>query len=480
MFAGNCNGAHGRPNKVMVIGLDCAEPDLMFSRFRGQLPHLEKLMARGVWGRLRSCDPPHTVPAWSVMMSSKDPGTLGIYGYRNRMDYSYDKMTFATSAAVREPLVWDHLGRAGKKVILLGVPQTYPPRPVNGLMVSCFLTPSINSNYTYPPELKQEIAEIAHPFLLDVPDFRTADHQRLRDDIFLMTQQHFVLARHFLKTRPWDFFMMVEIGNDRIHHAFWQFVDPKHSRYQPGNRWENVIPDYYKFVDLHIGQLLKEVPEDTTILVVSDHGAKPMEGGICVNEWLIQQGYLVLKEYPKQPKKLTDQDIDWSRTQAWGEGGHYARIFLNVQGREPQGIIPPSQYEAVREKLAREIAAIPDAVGRPIGTQVFKPEQLYRRIKGIPPDLMAYFGQLRWRSVGTVGLGSLHTFDNDTGPDDANHSEEGLFILAGPDIPAGKPHECHHIQITDIAPTLLKLFGLEVPEDMQGKPLSFVGMKSRR
>ena len=98
---------NGKKSKVMVIGLDCAEPTLVFERLRGLLPNLEKLMARGVSGRLRSCDPPHTVPAWSVMMSSKDPGTLGIYGYRNRSDYSYTKMFFATANAVREPLVWD-------------------------------------------------------------------------------------------------------------------------------------------------------------------------------------------------------------------------------------------------------------------------------------------------------------------------------------------------------------------------------------
>jgi len=141
---------NGKGRKVVVIGLDCATPQLMFDRYRGMLPNLERLMAGGMWGRLRSCDPPITVPAWSVMMSSKDPGTLGIYGFRNRCDHSYDKMAFATGAAVREPRVWDHLGKADKHVVCLGVPGTFPPRPVNGVMVGCFLTPGTASNYTYP------------------------------------------------------------------------------------------------------------------------------------------------------------------------------------------------------------------------------------------------------------------------------------------------------------------------------------------
>src|SRR5207249_10673061 len=127
---------HDADRKVVVIGLDCLEPSLLFERFRGELPHLEGLMAKGMSGRLRSCDPPITVPAWSSMMSSKDPGTLGIYGFRNRSDYSYDKMAFATGASIRERRIWDYLGDAGKKVILLGIPQTYPPRPDNGIMVA--------------------------------------------------------------------------------------------------------------------------------------------------------------------------------------------------------------------------------------------------------------------------------------------------------------------------------------------------------
>jgi predicted AlkP superfamily phosphohydrolase/phosphomutase len=457
---------NGKKRRIAVIGLDCAEPKLVFERFRGQLPNLERLMTRGAYGRLRSCDPPITVPAWSVMLSSKDPGTLGIYGFRNRSDHSYDKMAFATGASVREPRVWDYLSKAGKQVILLGIPGTYPPRPVNGLMVSCFLTPSIDSNYTYPAELKQEIAQVVHPYMVDCPDFRTENKDRLKDDIYRMTSKRFSLARHFLKTKPWDFFMMVEMGTDRVHHAFWKFTDPTHSKYQPGNPWENVIRDYYKYVDDQIGQLIRELPSDTIILVVSDHGAKCMDGGICINEWLIQQGYLVLHEYPQKPTRFADLKVDWAKTKAWSEGGYYARVFINVQGREPQGCVATSEYQAFRDKLAREIESIPDEKNQPIGTRVLKPEQLYRRINGIAPDLFAYFGQLRWRSVGTVGLRTIQTFENDTGPDDANHAEEGIYILSGPGIPAGTRWD--GAQLMDIAPTVLRLFDMEVPSDMQG------------
>jgi predicted AlkP superfamily phosphohydrolase/phosphomutase len=453
--------------KIVVIGLDCATPELVFDRYRGKLPNLERLMARGMWGRLRSCDPPITVPAWSVMMSSKDPGTLGIYGFRNRSDYSYTKLAFATGTAVREPRVWDYLSAAGKDVIVLGVPGTFPPRPVKGVMVGCFLTPDINSNYTYPAEVKNEIDREVGPYMVDVPNFRTDDKARLRDDIYRMTEKRFKLARYFLRTKPWDFFMMVEMGTDRIHHAFWKYCDPGHPRFEPGNPWEKVIDDYYEYVDREIGELLNTVPSDALVLVVSDHGAKAMDGGICINEWLVQKGYLVLKEYPKKPTPFAGLNVDWARTRAWSEGGYYARVFFNIKGREPQGTIGPEEVEAFREQLGREIAAIPDDKGQPIGTQIFKPGDLYHKINGVAPDLLVYFGGLRWRSVGTVGPGMIQTFENDTGPDDANHAEEGIYILSGPGLPAGR--EWHGGQLMDVAPTLLHLAGLPVPADMQGK-----------
>src|SRR5690349_19965892 len=134
-------------------------------------------------------------------------------------------MSRATSLAVRVPLLGDHLDRAGKRVILIGVPRTSPAKPANYLVVTDFLPLSIESNYTYPPELKAEIAGLAdvHPYEFDVSDFRAPEKGRIRDALVRMTDKRFALASHLLTTRPWDFFMMVEIGTDRVHHAFWQY-----------------------------------------------------------------------------------------------------------------------------------------------------------------------------------------------------------------------------------------------------------------
>jgi predicted AlkP superfamily phosphohydrolase/phosphomutase len=460
--------------KVAIIGLDCAEPSLVFDRYAKRLPNLSRLRDQGLWGKLRSSDPPITVPAWMSMMSSRDPGALGYYGFRNRADRSYDKLTIATALAVKEPLLWDYLGKAGKQVILLGVPQTYPPRPVNGLMVTDFLTPSIESQYTYPPELKQEIAALpdVHPYMFDVGGFRSNDKDKIRDDMHRMTVKRFNLARHLVTTKPWDFFMMVEMGTDRVHHAFWQYMDPEHHRYEKGNPYESVIEDYYVAVDEQIGRLLELLPPETNVLVVSDHGAKCMDGGIVINEWLIKNGYLFLHEYPSAPCRFEALKVDWSKTTAWGDGGYYGRLFLNVKGREPNGAVDPADYEQTRSRLIAELEALGGPDGKPIGTKVHRPEDLYAgEVRGAaPPDLFVYFGDLRWRSVGTVGGGAIYTFENDTGPDDANHAQDGLIVVNGPGIPHRGPLE--GLQLMDVTPTVLRLFGLEVPSQLQGHAIA--------
>ncbi|PYL44516.1 MAG: phosphodiesterase [Verrucomicrobia bacterium] len=462
----------GRP-RVMLIGLDCAAPELVFDRWLNDLPNLKCLCQNGVHGLLRSCDPPITVPAWSVMMSSKSPGRLGVYGFRNRADHSYDRYLIANSLAIKEDRVWDILSRSGKRSIVIGVPGTYPPQPLNGLLIGDFLTPDISCNYTHPAELKDEIARVVGEYVLDVRDFRSGNKAKILADIYEMTRKRFQVARHLLAKEDWDFFMMVEMGVDRIHHAFWDDMDPAHRFYQPGNQFENAIHDYYQEVDDEIGKLLAFADETTAVLVVSDHGAKRMDGGICVNEWLIANGYLSLTEKPASPVPLSKAKVDWSRTKAWGDGGYYARVFLNVAGREPNGTVAPEDYEKVREELAAGLKAIPGENGQKIGTQVFRPEELYKEVRGVAPDLIVYFGDLYWRSVGTIGDGNIHTFKNDTGPDGANHAENGIFLFqpAGDGIPGGR--QIKGLRITDIAPTILQLFGLPVPQGMEGTALTW-------
>ncbi len=455
--------------RVMIIGLDCAEPSLVLGRFRDQLPTLSALADAGAYGRLESVVPPITVPAWSCMMSSRTPGDLGIYGFRNRADHSYDGLFIANGAAVKEPRLWDILGRRGLRSIVLGVPGTFPVRPLNGVMVSCFLTPSTQSQYTFPPALRNEVEDVVGEYLFDCTEFRTEDKDDLLRQIYEMTDRRFKLADHFLSTKPWELFAMVEMGTDRIHHGFWKDMDPAHRKHVPDGAYERAILDYHVHVDSLLGDLLRHADDETAVLVVSDHGAKRMDGGIRINEWLRQEGLLSLQREPEDRSSTRDCGIDWPRTRVWAEGGYYSRVFLNVEGREPEGTIPAADYERFRDELIERISAIPDELGRPIPTKVFRPEDVYPEINGVAPDLIVHFGDLYWRAVGTVGGDEgIYTFDNDTGPDDANHAQHGMFILRAPGVEPGLREGAH---LLDVAPTVLELLGQPVPQAMRGASL---------
>lgn len=455
--------------KLAIIGLDCGTPQLLFDEFAADMPHLAELLARSAWGPMESIAPPITVPAWSCMLSGRTPGELGIYGFRNRADHSYDRLSIATSAHVRVPRVWDLVGASGRDSVLLGVPGTYPPPRLRGWAVGDFLSPSTATDWTYPSSLGAEVERVGGPYMLDVVDFRSVEKERVARQVLDMTEQRFRVARHLATSREWTLFAMVDMGPDRLHHGFWADCQADHPRFDPNGPRRSVFRDYYRALDAHLGALLESFDDDTAVLLVSDHGAQPMIGGFCINEWLRQRGLLALSTDVDARTPIAEAPIDWSRTIAWADGGYYARVFLNVAGREPAGVVAPADYESVRQEIGDAIEAVTDHEGRPMGNRALRPEDLYPEVNGVAPDLIVYLGDLRWRSVGTLGLGSgLYTFENDTGPDDANHAPTGVFALSGPGIATGRLDD---LSIYDVAPTVQRLLDLEAPPGQGGRVL---------
>lgn len=452
-------------SKVAVIGLDCVPPELLFDKWLDKLPNIKSIISSGIHGELESTIPAITCPAWTSMVTSRNPGQLGIYGFRNRPAYNYDGLVFVNSRIIKEEPVWNILSKQNKKVIVIGVPQTYPPSPVNGCMISCFLTPGTSCDYTYPPELKNEVESVADGYKLDVKDFRTYDKAPVLSEVYEMTRKRFKVAGHFVRKREWDFFMMVEIGPDRMHHAFWKYHDKTHPQYEPGHEYEDAIFNYYLYLDEKIGEFVALLDDNTTVFIVSDHGVKRMDGGICINEWLINNGYLKLHHYPKEITPINKFMIDWDKTIAWGEGGYYGRIFMNVKGREPRGVIARQNYENVRNELVRKLEDLRNQFGKLINTKAFKPEDIYTKCNNIPPDLIVYYGDLAWRSIGSVGHPTIWASENDTGPDYANHSQFGVFIM-NDGVKRGEKRNGLHI--TDVAPTILNRMGIDVPLSMEG------------
>jgi predicted AlkP superfamily phosphohydrolase/phosphomutase len=454
--------------KILVVGLDCASPEILFSDDR--LVNIRRVMDAGCYGKLESVIPPITIPAWMCMATSQDPGSLGVYGFRNRSDYSYDGLEIVNARSIRDVTIWDQIAMEGGRSVLIGVPPSFPPRKVNGISIGCMLTPDTAKDvYTHPASVRDEIASLVGEYPVDVKGFRTGDKDWLRDSIYDMTRKHFDVVRHYVEHAEWDYFEFVEIGVDRIHHGFWKHHDPSHKQYEPGNPHESVIRDYYRYIDRELGRVFELLDEDTVVLIMSDHGARALDGGFCVNEWLVQNGLLVLNERPATVTPFGQLDVDWSRTKAWSEGGYYGRVFLNVQGREPQGVILQEDYESFRDELKQMFETLPDDAGNPMGTTVFKPEELYANVRNVAPDLVVHFGDLAWRAIGGVGYPSVYIQENDTGPDDCNHAQFGAFVLASSNNPL--QGEVDGVHLLDLAPTLLELAGHDIPTSMQGRSL---------
>ncbi len=447
--------------RLAIFGVDSVPPELLFDKLLPRLPNLRRIYDSGFHARLRTCDPPITVPAWMVMMTGKSPGELGIYGFRHRKGSSYTEGYIVNSTHVKYRTVWEILSDHGVKSVVLGVPPGYPPKAVeNANIVSCFITPSQDKQFTYPESLKEEVLRVAKGnYIFDVT-FRTEDRAVLKKELFEMTEKRFDVAEYLARTKPWSFFIMHEIGFDRLHHAFWKFFDPAHPKFVSGNPYENVDLEYYSMCDRRMGDLIEAFGEDCATLVMSDHGSKAMHGAFSVNQWLHREGYLALKSTPTGQVELEKADIDWGKTKAWGWGGYYARIFFNVVGREKQGVVPRSDVQREKQQLAAKVKAIKDDRGKAMSNQVFEPDAIYPVATGDKPDLMLYFDELNWRSAGTLGHDSLYLMENDTGPDDSVHSMDGMFMMSKP---GWKPKKttAEGLKAEMVAPTLLRLMGLD-------------------
>lgn len=458
----------GRP-RVLVVGLDCLAPDFAFERYKDSMPNLHALMARGAWGRLRSVMPPITVPAWACMTSGRDPGELGVYGFRDRVCGSYD-LSLVDSRHIRAKRIWHHLAERGLKSSVLFVPPNFPPDESEHITsVGCFLTPDESSAWAHPRELKAELEAIFGAYLVDVHDVRNAEKLRVLSDLERMTRQHFAMARHVWTTRAPDFLMMVEIGSDRLHHAMWNAMDPEHPRATRDATLVAGARNYYALLDEELGAFVKLADDDTTILVASDHGARTMNGGVCINEWLIEHGWLTLKEKSRGISPLRPAMVDWSKSRAWGEGGYYARIFLNVRGREPEGVVESADLARTKAELARQIAEMRGPNGAQLKNVVADPVTAYRAANGFAPDLAVCFDDLAYRSIGSVGHGRVFVDDNDQGEDSCNHDWNGVFAMAGRGV--ARSGELHNLSLYDVTRTVLALFDIAPDDDLLGRNL---------
>lgn len=412
--------------KTLLIGFEGAAPEIWFEDER--LVNLRRLMEAGCYGPLESVIPPSSVPAWLSLVTGQDPGSLGIYGPRNRTDRSYSSSKVVGSRtcsqlALRAPFV-----RAGGKTVFVGESPVSAPSAADSI-----------------------------------------DRVSLRDEAVALTCKNFAEVRQVLEHGEWDFLQFIVTGLDRLQHAFWKDHDPAHPLHDPDSPHLDVIRDTYLLLDGELGSLLELLDEQTMVLAVSTHGAQSCQGAFCVNQWLMGEGLLTLRNVPGEITPFDRLDIDWSKTKVWSEGGNSAQLHFNVKGREPAGIVDWSELEALRADVKSRLEAITDFRGGELDPLVLAPEKIYHSFSAVAPDLIAQFGRMTWRAVDGVGYSSLQLKPDEVGGHTSSPTSQGAFVLAVPGLQGAGLIE--GVSLLDIAPTLLEINGGKPLTEMQGRSL---------
>jgi len=497
--------------QLVIIGMDGATLSVADPWMdAGLLPNLARIRDEGVIAPLESVILPVSGPAWASFMTGKNPGKHGIYDFLKRLPGRYERRVM-NSSDIDAPALWEIVSDHGGRVAVVNVPGTYPPRRVNGVLVSGMLTPSTDVQFTWPPDFARELQEEVGAYRLSVTGgtISPGKEGEFIADVMDVLDQRDRTLQYLLQREPYDLVMFVFFETDVMQHKFWGHME------DPQNPWRDALLQTYQRVDTAIGHLLDLLDDDVTLMVVSDHGGGRLKKHLLLNRWLMDQGFLHLKQTPAArfkcwlgrhnpvlktydllkriglawvsrlvPRKMRLQainaffsfdDIDWERTVAYS-AGHFGQIFINLKGREPHGCVEPGEeYERVREAIAARLYEITDPeTGEPIVDRVYKREELYHGpYLDEPPDLVLMMKDMLYvTSSDQMGWDAESIFADSVYGDTGTHRLHGLFLAKGPGIRQGVRLE--NASLMDVAPTALYAMGLPVPNDLDGQVLEAI------
>lgn len=444
--------------KVFVLGIDGAPPELIFGKWLNELPNIKKLISEGSHAEVESTIPPLTCAAWTSFSTGKPAADHGLFEYVYRKNHDYDSLEVISAKNIKEKTFWQILSEKGKKSIIFGVPITWPIKPFNGIMVTGFMTPGTDKEYTLPANLKDELRQVlGKEYMIDIENYRKLSKKDLIEKVYEMTDLQFKSIKYLLKNKEWDLFFGVLIGSDRMNHNFWRFFDEQHRNYEK-NEFSDTLKNYYIYLDKEIGEILSLLDKDTSIILASDHGTTRMHNRVNLSDWLIKEGYLVLKTSVKEKSKLDFKMIDWEKTKAFAIGAFEGQIYLNLKGREPKGIVKEEEDSLIKE-IEEKIKKITGDDGKKLETHVFTRKKHYDgKARDIAPDLIVYFDNLQYGcNTSLIGNETLWSPSTALGSDDAVHSRRGIFIIKD-NKTRGKQE---NMKIEEIANIILNKFNLK-------------------
>ena len=521
-------------SRVFIIGWDGATWDLIRPWVaEGKLPNLARIMREGVHGPLRSTLPPMTFPAWSSFMTGTNPGKHGIYDFTRQRPGTYE-IEFVNGGQRRAATFWQLLSDAGRKVISVSVPCTYPPEPVNGVMISGFDAPGlggqgakVDARGIYPPEVFAELETQVggHPIgAFIVNDVNQGHPERGLERMIETVRRKAGTVKYLMQSRPWDCAMILFGESDGVGHHFWKHCDPRSPLYQPEPaHLRDSIFRVYEELDRQTGELLELLPPDATLLMMSDHGFGGVSDWVLYpNCWLRQRGFLgfrgksshrrsrwldtlkllAVSRMPARVKRglyrlsrgrlgsiearVRYAIIDWSQTRAYfEENPYYPGLWINLEGRQPRGTVRPgAEYNRVCDELIAELQRwVHPESGRPIVAGAYRREEVYQgSCLAEAPDIVVKWAEHEGYTY-AFKLSSKSKNLQWTEQIDPN-TRQNLAFFTG----KSGSHRDHGIflargsavrpggqvdgaNIIDVAPTILHLLDVPVPSHIDGRVL---------
>ncbi len=511
--------------KLLIIGLDGATFDLILPWAKeGILPCFSDLISNGAWGNLQSTIPPITPTAWPSMATGKNPGKHGVFNFVGIKPDSYE-FHFVNGSSIQGNTFWRILSDAGKKVGIINVPMTYPPEEINGYIISGLDTPDEKSGFTYPVSLYKEINKITEGYNLDIRHLGNLQNDRKRIQVLKelkeIEEKRLKALFYLMDNYPTDLIKIVFNATDQVQHHFWHYMDEEHPQFfsTGKNKHAKAIQIVYQQMDNIIARIREKLPQDTIIMLVSDHGAG-YAGDIKldINTFLWQNGLLSIKDtapirriyssslkwieqffrthlshrqkakiakwFPLLLLKLTSSSldfIDWSNTKAFASettrtSGY---IWINLKDKMPQGIVKQGkEYDKLIEDITSRLKELKNPeTGEKLINKVFRKEEVFSGpYLPFAPDLI-----IPWWEKPYVQFSAENSFANDKSAISkggfipgvefsGNHRLHGIFLMKGRSIKRG--FEVMNARIEDIAPTVLYIFQQDIPLDMDGKILT--------
>ena len=492
-----------KKGKVIVFGLDGATWNILRPMMdAGLLPNFSRVAKEGVWGTMKSTIPPVTPPAWATFVTGKNPGKHGLFGFIENRNRESKDICWANEQSIKTNKIWDLLDYLGRTSSLINIPISYPPRNINGWLLTGYLTPENAENVSYPPELKAEIDNVVGNYIVNTS--YKGEASLLNTQIFTDWNLECIEKRKLALFHIWDKYnpdlqFIVFDSPDRLQHKLYCYLDPDEKEYSfsEAKAMREKATENYRAIDGVLGDIMNKMDDDTTLIIASDHGFGKLHSYVSLNLWLAKKGYLKFKKIgawlreinkrfslintnrilPTLLGNVRNDDsienlINWGKTKVYAGDIFEEGIYLNVEGREKHGVVKQgTEYNELRDKVIEELKELKyPGTEEKMFSKLIKREDIYNGdFVNDAPDILVELEGHDSLITNNLPAISKHFVKKPRNPAEGSHRPDGIFMASGSTINDGLKDASFKIE--DMTPTILHAMGEPTFSDLDGSAI---------